>query len=306
MYEAFFGFERPPFANVPDPSFVYPSAQHQRALSLLEYAIVSRGGFCVLTGDVGTGKTTMVRRVLQGIDQRLQVGLVTNTQCDSFEEFLQWIMLAFDLDYRGKQKVEMYDIFVTFLIERFRRGTPVTLIVDEAQHLGARYLEQLRMLSNVNTEKGQVLQTILIGQPELWDLLRQPELSQFAQRISYDYFLGPLQSSQDVGDYIRYRIDRAGGRGDVFAAETFGVIWEATGGVPRLINLVCDASLLYAYAEQRSSVCGRIVGDVLRDKELGFAGIGTRINGSVGTPREVQVRLSTIERAMAKANKGSY
>ena len=176
MYEAFYNLTKAPFANIPDPGLLFLSPQHQRALSVLKYALMARAGFCVITGDVGAGKTTLVRRLLQNLDAPLEVGLVSNTQCDSFEEFLQWILLAFDLEYRGKEKVELYDTFVGFLVDQFRKGRPVTLIIDEAQHLGPEYLEQLRMMSNVNTEKGQILQTILIGQPELWDL-KQPSFS---------------------------------------------------------------------------------------------------------------------------------
>ena len=267
MYEAFYQFDRPPFSNIPDPDCLYMSPQHQRALSVLRYALMVRAGFCVVTGNVGAGKTTLVRSVLQNLDQEVEVGLVSNTQCDSFEEFLKWVLLSFDLEYRGKDKVELYDTLVGFLIERFESGHPVTLIIDEAQHLGPDYLEQLRMLSNVNTEKGQILQTILVGQPELWDLLRRPELQQFAQRISYDYFLEPLDSAEITRDYIHHRIVQAGGDPDLFDADTFEPIFRATRGIPRLINLVCDTALVYGYGEERNTIGADLVEQVIRDKE---------------------------------------
>lgn len=276
MYEAFYGFDCAPFSNIPDPEFLYLSPQHKRAVSILEYALVTRSGFCVITGDVGAGKTTLLRSVLQRVDSDVEVGLVSNTQCDSFEEFLSWILLAFGLQPQGKSKVELYDEFVRYLIDQHDQGHPVTLVVDEAQHLGYTYLEQLRMLSNVNTEKGLLLQTILIGQPELWDLLRSPDLEQFAQRISYDYFLEPLQNEESVEQYIKYRLEKAGGNTDIFLAETFEVIWLATKGVPRLINLFCDNALLYGYAEESTQIDLNLANQVLEDKQNSFVPIGDK------------------------------
>ncbi len=270
MYEQFYGFELNPFTNIPNPDLVFLSPQHQRALSTLQYALVSRAGFCVITGDVGAGKTTLVRHILQTATDNLHVGLVSNSKCDSFEELLKWILLAFDLDYKDKDKVEMYDLFVSFIIEQHRNDQPVTLIIDEAQNLDMDNLEQLRMLSNVNTEKGTVLQTILIGQPELWDLLRDPRMSQFAQRISYEYFLKPLDSTELTENYIRYRLEHSGGSPDLFDDDTFKLIWEVTSGVPRLINLLCDTALVYAYGEEKEKVDLNIVNQVIDDRSESF------------------------------------
>lgn len=314
MYEKFYNLSKPPFANIPDPGFLFLSPQHQRGLAVLQYALLARAGFCVITGDVGAGKTTLVRKLLQTLDQPLDVGIVSNTQCESFEELLRWILLAFDLDYRGKDKVEMYDTFVTYTIEQHRKGRPVTLIIDEAQHLGTGNLEQLRMLSNVNTEKGQVLQTVLVGQPELWDLLRDPKLSQFAQRISYDYFLAPLDGPELTSDYIKHRLRNAGGSEDLFLLETIPLIWEATGGVPRLINLVCDTALVYGYAEEAEKIGKDLIEQVLEDKRNGFSPIGGRrqMPGAVerdrnppaeDPPEDATGKVSTVERAAARLRK---
>jgi len=314
MYESFYGFQRPPFLAVPDPDMLFMSPQHQRALALLEYAFMARAGFCVITGDVGAGKTTLVRRLLQRVGRNVEVGLVSNTTCETFEEFIQWILLAFDLDYRGKDKVELYDAFVRYLIEQFRKGRPVTLIIDEAQHLGPKYLEQLRMLSNVNTEKGMVLQTILLGQPELWDVLRRPELKQFAQRISYDYFLGPLETAELTAQYIAHRLAAAGGPVDVFENNVYPVIWDASGGVPRLINLICDTSLVYGYAEEQKTIGLRIVNQVIKDKEVSFAPVGANRArrddvpdaraAELGPAVNPKPKRSTIERAVLTIKKG--
>jgi type II secretory pathway predicted ATPase ExeA len=314
MYESYFGFQRAPFSSTPDPGLLFLSPAHQRALSLMEYAVMARAGFCVITGEVGAGKTTLVRRLLQKIGQDLVVGLVSNTTCASFEELLQWIMLAFNLDYKDKAKVELYDDFVAFLIEQHHSGRPVTLIVDEAQNLAPELLEQLRMLSNVNTEKGQLLQTILIGQPSLWDVLRRPELNQLAQRISYDHFLGPLESADLTGQYIRHRL--AGAKGDplLFREDTYELIWRATRGVPRLINLVCETALVYGYAEHVQHIEPKIVEQVLDDKEAGFAPLARReapgdshlaaiVAGPTSRPRpRTLARRSTIVRAMLKTS----
>ncbi len=316
MYESFYKFQRPPFMAVPDPDMLFMTPQHQRALALLEYAFMARAGFCVVTGEVGAGKTTLVRRLLQKVGNQVEVGLVSNTTCETFEEFIQWILLAFDLDYRGKNKVELYDAFVRYLVEQFRKGRPVTLIIDEAQHLGPKYLEQLRMLSNVNTEKGMVLQTILIGQPELWDVLRSPELKQFAQRISYDYFLGPLESPELTAQYTRHRVVTAGGSPDLFDEDVFPLVWEASGGVPRLINLICDTALVYGYAEQLPTIPLRIVKQVVKDKEVSFVPVGvharTREDVCDGGGADANAlsasrlkRSSTIERAVLSIKKGN-
>ena len=271
MYDSFYGLSELPFPNIPDPDTLYLSSGHQRALSVLQYSLIARSGFCVVTGEVGAGKTTLVRRLLQLAAPNLEVGLVSNTQCENFDEFLQWVLLSFDLNHQSKSKVEMYADFIDFLITQYDKGQPVTLIVDEAQHLSAEYLEQLRMLSNVNTEKGLLLQTILIGQPELWDILRRPELRQFAQRISYDYHLGPLENSGVVGEYIVHRILAVGGAEDLFDPATYSVIFQASRGIPRLINLLCDTALIYGFAEQSETITAALVTQVLNDKKNSFA-----------------------------------
>lgn len=271
MYESYYRLSGSPFVNIPDPGLLYLSPSHQRALSVLQYALMARSGFCVVTGEVGAGKTTLVRRLLQIVDPSIEVGLVSNTQCESFEEFLQWVCLSFDLDFREKNKVELYSDFVGFLIRKFDSGNPVTLIIDEAQHLGPDYLEQIRMLSNINTEKGLILQTILVGQPELWKILRREDLRQFAQRISYDYHLGPLEGPEMVGEYIQHRISMVDGDPRLFHESIFPIVHEASRGIPRLINLLCDTALVYGFAEQATVIDFRLIKQVLKDKQASFA-----------------------------------
>ena len=310
MYESFYGFHKPPFSNIPDPDFLFLSSQHKQALSILQYALMARAGFCVITGNIGAGKTTLVRRMLQTLDNHVHVGLVSNTQCETFEELLRWILLAFELDYKNKDKVEMYDDFVQFLIRQYQSGNPVTLIIDEAQNLGLENLEQLRMLSNVNTEKGQILQVILVGQPELWNLLRDPRLEQFAQRISYDYFLQPLADADSIRQYVQHRLTMAGGSETLFEPETFEPILEATRGVPRLINLLCDTALVYGYGESEKTIGIANIRRVIEDKQASFVPIGRDPSQPAVEPRSKPVvltrkknpkppsdRASTIERA---------
>ncbi len=285
MYEAFYGFREKPFTISPDPAFLFLSRKHRRALVMLEYGLANQVGFSVITGEIGSGKTTLVRTLLQRIDSDTRVGLVSNTQCESFEELLRWILLAFEREYRGLDKVELYHAFTDFLVEEYARQHPVVLIIDEAQHLGPRSLEQLRMLSNVNADKHQLVQLVLVGQPQLWSLLRDPELEQFAQRIGVDYHLLPLDA-EETEHYIRHRLRVAGGDPELFLPDTVEPIWQKTGGVPRLINLLCDMALVYGYAEQRAAIDGSLIGEVIRDKEQGLSPI--RRQGHDGS----QLRLS--------------
>ncbi len=311
MYESFYGLSKPPFTNLPDPDCLFLSGRHRQALSVLRYALTTRAGFCVVTGNVGAGKTTLVRSLLKNVGQGLEVGLVSNTQCDSFEELMRWILLAFDLEYRGKDRIEMYEDFVTFLIHSFNRGRPATLIIDEAQHLGGSNLEQLRMLSNVNTEKGLILQTILVGQPELWDLLARPELQQFTQRVSYDYYLGPLDDPEVTRAYVQHRLHFAGADGEIFEPDTYAAIWEATGGVPRLINLICDTALVYGYAEEMKTIGRTVVEQVIEDKSSSVISVGRKpvargapADGTRGPSRPPRGGRSTIERAALRRRTG--
>ena len=314
MYMHFYNFAKPPFENIPDPAFLYKAPQHERALSVLRYALASRTGFCVITGNVGAGKTTLVRSVLYELGQGAVVGLVSNTQCASFEELMRWVLLAFNLEYRNKDKVEMYDDLVRFLIEQHDEGKVVTLIIDEAQHLDLTILEQLRMLSNVNTERGQLLQIILVGQPELTEMLRRPEIRQFAQRISFDYFLAPLDNPEMVEEYIRHRLLAVSDRDDHFADDTYELIFKASGGVPRLINMICDTALVYAFAESLQHVPKRIVEQVLQDKQTGLAPLHStaapavvpaagnalpKVGGKLRSAKGKD-RTSTIERAVLR------
>ena len=267
MYENFYGFREKPFSLLPDSGFLYLSSKHRIALTLLEYGLLNQAGFTVISGDIGTGKTTLIRQLLNQIDPGIKVGLISNTH-QTFGDLMQWIALAFELPHQGKDKVTLYRDFMDFIIREYGQGRRTVLIVDEAQNMSAETLEELRMLSNVNADKDQVLQVILVGQRELRDTLRRPDLVQFAQRIGVDYHLEPLTEAETRA-YIRHRCQTAGGKVDLFTDQACAQIHQSTGGVPRLINLLCDTALVYGYAEQRDSIDAELINEVARDKQSG-------------------------------------
>jgi general secretion pathway protein A len=267
MYENFYGFREKPFSLLPDSGFLYLSSKHRIALTLLEYGLLNQAGFTVISGDIGTGKTTLIRQLLNQIDPGIKVGLISNTH-QTFGDLMQWIALAFELPHQGKDKVTLYRDFMDFIIREYGQGRRTVLIVDEAQNMSAETLEELRMLSNVNADKDQVLQVILVGQRELRDTLRRPDLVQFAQRIGVDYHLEPLTEAETRA-YIRHRCQTAGGKVDLFTEQACEQIYRSTGGVPRLINLLCDTALVYGYAEQRDTIDAELINEVARDKQSG-------------------------------------
>jgi len=267
MYESFYGFREKPFSLLPDCGFLYLSGKHRMALTLLEYGLMNQAGFTVISGDIGTGKTTLIRQLLNSIDPAIKVGLISNTH-QAFGDLMKWIALAFDLPHRGRNKVELYQDFMDFIIQEYARGRRTLLIIDEAQNMSAETLEELRMLSNVNADKDQVLQIMLIGQRELRETLRRPDLVQFAQRIGVDYHLEPL-SEQETCAYIRHRCVTAGGQVGLFSDQSCQQVYHFTGGVPRLINLLCDTALVYGFAEQRDKVDATLIRDVALDKQKG-------------------------------------
>ena len=189
MYEPFYGLKTKPFAIVPDPRFIYWAGPHSMAFSMLEYGIVNHAGFTVITGEIGSGKTTLIRHLLSKLPGDITVGLVSNTQGDR-GDLLQWVLMAFGQDFEGQSYVGLYRKFETFLTEQHSLGRRTVLIIDEAQNLGVKTLEELRMMSNLNTHDQELLQIVLSGQPELKALLGRPELTQFAQRVSSDFHLG--------------------------------------------------------------------------------------------------------------------
>jgi general secretion pathway protein A len=267
MYENFYKLRRLPFALTPDPAFLYLSKQHNFALTMLRYGVMSRAGFCLLTGEVGSGKTLVVRRLLDSLGGEVTVGLINSLTRES-GRLLQWVNLAFEVEHEGRDDATLYQLFVGFLLREYAAGRRVVLIVDEAQNLSEGMLEQLRVLSNVNAGQHVVLQTFLVGQPELLDMLRQPQLRQFAQRINVDYHLKPL-SLEDTMAYVRHRLVVAGGGVDLFSIGAIALVHEATGGVPRLINQLCDTALVHGFAEQQPGIDAGLMHEVIASRRAG-------------------------------------
>ena len=288
MYESYYGFKEKPFSLRPDPDFLYLGREHSAALAMLQYGVMDEAGFTVITGEIGCGKTTLIRRVLAEVESIATVGLITNTH-ESFGDLLQWILLAFGLEYQNKSKPERYETFVQFLVDEYANGKRVVLVIDEAQNLPSDRLEECRMLSNVNADKHQILQLVLVGQPQLRDMLTSPALRQFAQRVVADYHVKPLRR-EEVGQYIVHRLHVASGDKALFSPETFDVIYEYTRGIPRLINVICHTALVYGFSAQLRKIEAELVHEVATDRKhsqmFTFPGTVTKSSSPLNHPTQ--------------------
>ena len=264
MYEAFYGLKDKPFSILPDPEFLYWGKTHRMAFAMLRYGIQNQAGFTVITGEIGSGKTTLIRHLLNDIDESFTVGLLSNISEDT-DDLLSWIMMSLDQPTEGLTGVTQFKRFQDFLIEQYANGNRTLLIIDEAQNLGSRNLEELRMLSNINADKHQLLQIILTGQPQLRDLLQLPELAQFAQRVSSDFHIRALVLDEAI-EYIGHRLGIVGGDENLFDEQAKRMIFEASGGVPRSINILCDTALVYGFAIEAPRITAAIVRNVIDDK----------------------------------------
>jgi general secretion pathway protein A len=264
MYEKFYHLREKPFSLAPDPAYLYMAKRHRHALTMLEYVLAEASGFALITGEVGCGKTTVVRHFLERLDRRISVAFVTNTH-PGMGALLPWVVEALGLEPGQLSPSELYRRFARHAKCEYDDGQRIVLVIDEAQNLGVGGLEELRVLSNINTGKEMVLQTILIGQPELRETLRLESLRQFAQRIAIDHHIEALQL-EETRRYIQHRIGIAGGDSDLFTAEAVDFVHEATAGVPRLINLICDTALVYGFSEQRPLIESDIIELVIQER----------------------------------------
>ncbi len=253
MYEHYYNLRERPFSLSPDPEYLYPSRVHREALDSLRYGIESRAGFIVVTGEIGAGKTTLLQTLLRELDERTIVGRLVNTMLDP-NELLESIALEFGLDVIGKSKPLLLRDLGQFLVEARNQGRRPLLIIDEAQNLGARGLEEVRLLSNLETEKSKLLQMVFVGQPGLRALIGAPDLIQFRQRVAVSYHLAPM-APHETAAYIEFRLNRAAaGVPPRFAPDASALVHEVSEGVPRLINVVCDGTLILGYAEDRPQI----------------------------------------------------
>lgn len=308
MYEAHYGLREKPFGLHPDPEYLYMSPAHDEVFAHLQYAVGDNKGFVVITGEIGSGKTTLINYLLKKIPPDVSVGLISNTSIPP-PQFLRAVCQEFDLGAAGMDKTAILDIFNQFLIQQHADGRRVILIVDEAQNLPQRTLEEVRLLSNLEAEKHHLIQIILVGQPELRDKLRTPGMEQLLQRVSVHCHVECLGRSE-VRSYVRHRLRVAGcGNPDLFDSAALDVLYEHTKGVPRLINILCDTALLYGYGARRQAIDRELMEEVVEARKGGglLYAVPAETEPASGAdwkgdsiPRELEERLRLIERRLRR------
>jgi general secretion pathway protein A len=266
MYERFYDLRERPFALSPDPDYLYPSRVHREALDYLRYGLETHAGFVAITGEIGSGKTTLLQTLLRGLDTQTTVARIVNTMLEP-RELLETIMIDFGLDPGGHSKPLLLRDLAQYLVDQRLAGRLVLLVIDEAQNLSLAALEELRMLSNLETEKSKLLQILLVGQPNLREKLASPELEQLRQRITVSYHLAPLDAGE-TANYINHRLGRAAiGAPLEFPRDVTDLIHARSRGVPRIINVICDAALVFGYAEERRQIDLPLLREVLSELE---------------------------------------
>ncbi|MBE0454240.1 ExeA family protein [Roseovarius autotrophicus] len=264
LYADFFGLSERPFTLLPDPSFLFWSKAHRNAYTILDYGIFSRAPITVVTGEIGSGKTTLVHHLIRNTDESVTIGLVSNAQ-GGRGELLQWVLNALSVEVpRGATYVQKFQKLQDFLIAEYAAERRVVLIFDEAQNLSIQGLEELRMLTNINANKDELIQLILVGQPELRDVIRSPRMRQLAQRVAASFHI-PAMDAATVAQYIRHRLQSVGGTGQEFTDGACRMVHEQTGGVPRLVNQFCDIAMVYAWSTEQKTVTEDILQSVLED-----------------------------------------
>ena len=265
MYEAFYGLKEHPFSIQPDPDFLYFSRRYSYAYAMMKHCIKDKSNFIVISGEIGCGKTTMVRHLLNDMAAELAVGLVYNTHRE-IVDLLEWVLLAFGLPYEGMSRKELEITFQRFLLEQHALGKKVLLVVDEAQNIHQDALESMRGLLNVNSDDIQLLQIMLIGQPELRDMLAELELKQFSKRIAVDFHIKPFETAE-VQAYINHRLKIAGRETALFTAGACTMIAVVTKGIPRRINVICNTALTYGFSSESEMIDVDTIIEVINDKE---------------------------------------
>lgn len=267
MYEAYFGLTTKPFELLPNPDFIFSSKSHKRTMTFLDYGIKERAGFILLTGEIGSGKTTIIRDLINKYANRILLSKVFNTNVDS-HQLISLINEDFGLPVQGRDKQTLFRELTDFLIGQYAKGTQPVLVIDEAQNLDVEKLEEIRLLSNLENDNAKLLQIILVGQPELRKTLASPKLLQLRQRININCHLQPLNQNE-LPLYISHRLEIAGNREAVtFTSDAYEAIYDCSRGIPRLVNIICDFLLLSAFAEGRKKVEVDMVDDIIADLDF--------------------------------------
>ena len=264
IYTQHFELKERPFTLLPDPDFLFWSPAHQRAFTMLEYGTLTGAPITLITGEVGAGKTTLLHHFLKNLDDNFKVGLVSNAH-GSRGELLRWVLMSLDQEASNSATyVDLFDQFQEYLIKEYATGNRVVLIFDEAQNLSMESLEELRMFTNINANKDELLQLVLVGQPELREIVQRPELRQFAQRVASSFHLNTMDESTTLA-YIGHRLKKAGAPRNLFTESASRLVHKNTRGVPRLVNQLCDLSMVYAFAKNQKTVTLLTVEQVLED-----------------------------------------
>ncbi|BAV34029.1 ATPase [Sulfuricaulis limicola] len=303
MYLEYFKLKELPFRLTPDSEFLYMSGAHSRAKAYMDYSVWNREGFVVITGEIGCGKTTLIQKLLSELDENVLVAKIFQTQLDEVE-FLQAVLVEFGLNPFNAKKVELIDMLNTFLIDNYLQLKQLVLIVDDAHNLSLKVLEEIRMLSGLETRKEKVLHVILVGQPALSEMLDTPEMEQLVQRVRLRYHIKSL-SETDMRDYIHHRLRIAGAADPegLFSQDTFPVMYKYTGGLPRLINTLCDTAMTVAFADNVRSISLSVLNSAI--EELQWLPYAKRVNkrrAGIGAPGRAEMEALLHENTQALVN----
>jgi len=280
MYEKFYGFTERPFNTTPDSKFFFPSAKHTEALNSMLYAINERRGFVVITGEIGAGKTTVCRTLLNKLNVNTRVALITNSHLTQ-RELLAVVLEELEIEYKGGSKQKLLSSLNEYLIQQLSYDNNVVLIIDEAQNLTPKVLEEVRMLSNLETEKEKLIQIVLMGQPQLKSKLENPKLEQFKQRIVVYHHIAPL-TKEETEQYVRHRLAIANPQTqDTFTPSALEAIYKYSRGIPRLINILCDSALLSGYVFEMRQINVDVIHEVAKERDFHYKPLDIQIPDSI-------------------------
>lgn len=264
MFEEFYGFREKPFQLAPNSDYLYKSVKHKNALSYLEYGLTENVGIIVLTGEVGSGKTTLVQYVLKKLGKEFDTAFISNTNITA-GQMLRMVQSEFEISIEDRDKAAVIESLNRFFIDQYEQDRRPLLVIDEAQNLSSHALEEVRMLSNLQGKHRALLQIFLIGQPELLQTLKRAELAQFTQRVEVHFHLTALDEAE-TAEYIAHRLKIAGGREDIFKPKAMRMIYEISKGVPRSINLICQAALVYGFADESKTIGPNLIRQIVNDR----------------------------------------